>query len=67
MPNQDPAAPPSFGSENLRLPDELRVPVKEHLAYLREQYPPLLMAEIAKNLGNDQLALPELRVFVCEG
>ena len=38
MPNQDPAAPPSFGSENLRLPDELRVPVKEHLAYLREQY-----------------------------
>jgi maleamate amidohydrolase len=38
MPNQDPAAPPPFGSENLRLPDELRVPVKEHLAYLREQY-----------------------------
>ena len=38
MPTQDPAAPPPFGSENLRLPDELRVPLKEHLAYLREQY-----------------------------
>lgn len=30
--------PPPFGSKNLRLPDELRGPLKEHLAHLRQEY-----------------------------
>jgi nicotinamidase-related amidase len=34
----DLSAPPAFGSPELRLPDELRAPLKKHLAYLREQY-----------------------------
>lgn len=31
-------APPNFGSEKFRLPDELRGPLHEHLEYLRAQY-----------------------------
>lgn len=31
-------APPPFGSERLRLPDELRGPLKKHLADLKERY-----------------------------
>jgi len=30
--------PPDFGSENFRLPDELRGPIHEHLEHLRAQY-----------------------------
>src|SRR5258708_4648945 len=29
---------PTFGSPDLRLPDALRGPLREHLAYLRERY-----------------------------
>ena len=32
------SAAPSFGSPDLRLPDALRGPLQEHLAYLRERY-----------------------------
>jgi len=32
------ASPPEFGSASLRLPDELRAPLKLHLANLREHY-----------------------------
>ena len=38
MPQTGANEPPSFGTERLRLPDELRGPLKEHLADLREQY-----------------------------
>ena len=38
MSETDLSAPPSFGSPELRLPAELRAPVKKHLADLREQY-----------------------------
>ena len=31
-------SPPPFGTKELRLPDELRGPLKQHLAYLREYY-----------------------------
>ena len=32
------SAPPTFGTKELRLPDELRGPFKQHLTYLREYY-----------------------------
>ena len=32
------SAPPPFGSPDLRLPDELRAPLKKHLADLRQRY-----------------------------
>lgn len=35
---QDRAAGPAFGSQDLRLPDELRDPIRRHLAALRERY-----------------------------
>ena len=38
MPQTGPHQPPSFGTGRLRLPDDLRGPLKEHLADLREQY-----------------------------
>ena len=38
MPQTGANEPPSFGTERLRLPDELRGPLKEHLADLKEQY-----------------------------
>jgi len=38
MSNAGSAAPPSFGSENLRLPDELRGPLKKHLEELLVHY-----------------------------
>ena len=38
MPQENAYPPPPFGSTNLRLPDELRGPLKEHLACLREEY-----------------------------
>ena len=38
MSETDLSAPPPFGSPDLRLPDELRAPLKKHLADLHEQY-----------------------------
>lgn len=38
MPQTGAHQPPSFGTARLRLPDELRGPLREHLADLREQY-----------------------------
>ena len=38
MSETDLSAPPPFGSPELRLPDELRAPLKKHLADLRERY-----------------------------
>lgn len=38
MPDSPNVKPPSFGSEDLRLPDELRAPLLAHLDQLRERY-----------------------------
>lgn len=38
MTTRDLEGPPSFGSPALRLPDELRGPLKAHMAELKEQY-----------------------------
>jgi len=38
MPDAPDTKPPSFGSEDLRLPDELRAPLRAHLDTLRERY-----------------------------
>ena len=38
MPDSDLCSPPPFGSKELRLPDELRAPLRKHLADLREKY-----------------------------
>lgn len=38
MTNESNASAPAFGADDLRLPDELRAPVKAHLAKLRERY-----------------------------
>ena len=38
MPQTGAHEPPSFGTKRLRLPDELRGPLKAHLADLKEQY-----------------------------
>ena len=34
----EPTSPPPFGASDLRLPDALRGPLREHLAHLRERY-----------------------------
>jgi maleamate amidohydrolase len=38
MPLKTKPQPPAFGSDDLRLPDELRAPLHAHLAALRERY-----------------------------